>query len=51
MAVTTDGVYSGRFYNGWLLQRMAVTTDGGYDGWLSQRMVFIAGGCYNGWRL
>ena len=40
---------TGGFYNGWLLQRMAVTTDGAYSGWLLQRMVIITD--FGGWLL
>jgi hypothetical protein len=40
---------TGGFYNGWLLQRMSVTTDGAYSGWLLQRMAIITD--FGGWLL
>jgi hypothetical protein len=46
MVVTADGSY-----NGWWLQRTAVTTDFFYNKRRLKRMVVIAGGCFNGWRL
>jgi hypothetical protein len=49
MAVITDGFITGGFYNGWLLQRMSVTTDGAYSGWLLQRMAIITD--FGGWLL
>jgi hypothetical protein len=33
----------GGCYNGWLLKRVAVLTDGGHGGWPLHR----TGGCYN----
>ena len=58
MVLIADGCYNDGwwmiadgFYDGWCLQRMAVTTDGFYNEWWSLQTGFITDGFYNGWLL